>query len=58
MFLDCDGSVGATSRALFLHVNSLRHRLARIEAVTGRNPLRFEDRVALAVAMWTQDNRR
>jgi hypothetical protein len=23
-----------------------------IEAITGRNPLHFEDRVALAVAMW------
>jgi hypothetical protein len=51
-FLESDGSVGTASRALFLHVNSLRHRLARIEAVTGRNPLRFEDRIALAVAMW------
>lgn len=46
------GAVGATSRALFLHPNTLRHRLSRIEALTGRNPLRFEDRVALAIAVW------
>ncbi|MCW2919391.1 MAG: Transcriptional regulator, CdaR family [Actinomycetia bacterium] len=51
-FLDSGGSVSATSRALFLHPNTLRHRLTRIEAITGRNPLQFEDRVALAVAMW------
>ncbi|HEY8482677.1 MAG TPA: PucR family transcriptional regulator [Spirillospora sp.] len=52
-FLDMGGAVGATSRALFLHPNTLRHRLSRIESVTGRNPLRFEDRVALAIAIWT-----
>jgi hypothetical protein len=51
-FLDAGGSVSTTSRVLFLHPNTLRHRLTRIEAITGRNPLRFEDRVALAVAMW------
>ncbi|NKZ08803.1 PucR family transcriptional regulator [Actinomadura latina] len=51
-FLDMGGAVGATSRALFLHPNTLRHRLARIEALTGRDPLRFEDRVALAIAVW------
>ncbi|MGP4022028.1 PucR family transcriptional regulator [Actinomadura sp. 3N407] len=51
-FLDMGGSVGATSRALFLHPNTLRHRLARIESLTGRNPLQFDDRVALAIAVW------
>ncbi|TDC98065.1 PucR family transcriptional regulator [Actinomadura sp. 7K507] len=51
-FLDMGGAVGATSRALFLHPNTLRHRLARIERLTGRNPLQFEDRVALAIAVW------
>jgi Purine catabolism regulatory protein-like family/PucR C-terminal helix-turn-helix domain len=51
-FLETGGSVGATSRSLYLHPNTLRHRLSRIEAITGRNPLRFEDRVALAVAVW------
>jgi hypothetical protein len=52
-FLDMGGAVGATSRALYLHPNTLRHRLARIEALTGRDPLQFEDRVALAIAVWT-----
>ncbi|MEV4676849.1 MULTISPECIES: PucR family transcriptional regulator [Actinomadura] len=51
-FLDMGGAVGATSRALFLHPNTLRHRLARIESLTGRDPLQFEDRVALAIAVW------
>jgi hypothetical protein len=52
-FLQTGGAVGATSRELYLHPNTLRHRLSRIETLTGRNPLHFEDRVALAVAMWT-----
>ncbi len=51
-FVDTGGSVGVASRRLFLHPNTLRHRLARIESITGRNPLAFEDRVALAVALW------
>ncbi|GAA0594589.1 PucR family transcriptional regulator [Actinomadura livida] len=51
-FLAMGGAVGATSRSLFLHPNTLRHRLARIESLTGRNPLQFEDRVALAIAIW------
>ncbi|MGW2311663.1 PucR family transcriptional regulator, partial [Actinomadura luteofluorescens] len=51
-FLDMGGAVGATSRALFLHPNTLRHRLSRIESLTGRDPMRFDDRVALAIAVW------
>lgn len=56
-FLEHDGSVTSTARVLFLHVNSLRHRLARVEELTGRNPLAFSDRVALAVAVaaWDAD---
>lgn len=56
-FLAHDGSVTATARVLFLHVNSLRHRLTRVEELTGCNPLAFSDRVALAVALaaWDAD---
>jgi len=50
-FLDADGSVTVTARALFLPVNSVRHRLLRIAQVTGRDPLDFADRVALTVAL-------
>ncbi|MFC5750791.1 PucR family transcriptional regulator [Actinomadura rugatobispora] len=51
-FLGTGGAVGTTSRELYLHPNTLRHRLTRIAALTGRDPLNFDDRVALAVAMW------
>ena len=56
-FLDHDGAVGSTARALFLHPNSLRHRLSRIAELTGRSPTSFSDRVALAVGLWAWDRR-
>lgn len=52
-FLDRGGAVGPTARALSLHPSTLRHRLSRIQALTGRDPLDFEDRAALAIAIWT-----
>jgi DNA-binding PucR family transcriptional regulator len=56
-FLEGDGAVNATARELFLHPNSLRHRLGRIHDLTGRNPLVFDDRIALAVGLWAWDRR-
>ncbi|HEX2893323.1 MAG TPA: PucR family transcriptional regulator [Marmoricola sp.] len=57
-FLDVDGSVNATARELFLHPNSLRHRLKRIHELTGADPRVFDDRVALAVGLWAWEQRR
>lgn len=57
-YLAGEGGVNATARELFLHPNSLRHRLARIAELTGRNPLVFDDRVALAVGLWAWDRGR
>lgn len=56
-FLEGDGAVNATARALYLHPNSLRHRLSRVEDLTGRNPLVFADRIALAIGLWAWDRR-
>lgn len=56
-FLDVDGSVNATARELFLHPNSLRHRLKRVHDLTGANPRVFDDRVALAVGLWAWERR-
>jgi hypothetical protein len=52
-FLERDGSLTATARAHFLHVNTVRHRLERIKDLTGRDPLVFNDRVAFAIALWS-----
>jgi hypothetical protein len=57
-FLRHDGSLQQTAREQYLHVNTVRHRLARVHELTGRNPLVFADRVALAIALWTLDRRR
>lgn len=56
-FLRHDGSLQRTARELFVHVNTVRHRLARMQQLTGRNPLNFADRVALAIALWAWDRR-
>jgi hypothetical protein len=50
-FLAHDGSVQAAARTMHLHPNSLRHRLARVHELTGRNPLLFRDQVDLAIAL-------
>ena len=52
-FLDNDGQVTATAQEMFLHPNSLRHRLRRIEELTGANPRVFRDRVGLAIGVWS-----
>ncbi len=49
-FLDGRGNVIATSRALFIHPNTLRQRLARIERVTGLT-LEREDWLSLGLAV-------
>jgi PucR family transcriptional regulator, purine catabolism regulatory protein len=56
-FLGTNGSLQATAREQYLHVNTVRHRLARIKDLTGRDPLVFADRVALAIALWAYDRR-
>jgi DNA-binding PucR family transcriptional regulator len=54
-FLDTNGSVSVTASDLFLHPNSVRHRLLRIGELTGCDPRSFDDRVALTVGLWAWD---
>jgi purine catabolism regulator len=56
-FLEVEGSVNATARELFLHPNSLRHRLKRVHELTGVNPRVFKERVALAIGLWAWERR-
>lgn len=49
------GSLVDTAREGYLHVNTVRHRLRRIHEITGRDPLAFTDRTALAIALWALD---
>ncbi len=56
-FLEVDGSIKETAEQLFLHPNSLRHRLRRVHELTGANPRVFHERVALAVGLWAWERR-
>lgn len=50
-FLAANGSMSETARALYLHTNTVRHRLARIHELTGRDPLNFSDLTAFAIGL-------
>ncbi|HEX9043560.1 MAG TPA: helix-turn-helix domain-containing protein, partial [Candidatus Limnocylindrales bacterium] len=51
LFLESGGEYRSTARALHVHVNTLRLRLARIEALTGRSFSSVEDRVDFFIAL-------
>ncbi|MEV3989348.1 PucR family transcriptional regulator [Streptomyces sp. NPDC049837] len=50
-FLDCDASWTKCAARLHLHVNSLRHRITRIEHLTGRDLARLETRLDFLAAL-------
>lgn len=50
-FLDSGSSVEATSRALFVHANTVRYRLRRIHEVSGYSPTDARDAYALRLAL-------
>ncbi len=50
-FLAQSGSWTRTAAELFLHVNTVRYRIARVEELTGRDMSRLEDRVDLLLAL-------
>ncbi|MCA3748330.1 MAG: helix-turn-helix domain-containing protein [Rubrobacter sp.] len=50
-FLASGGRWQETARRLHIHVNTLRHRLARCEELTGRSLSRMDDRVDLYIAL-------
>lgn len=50
-FLAANGSLADTAKDLYLHTNTVRHRLARILELTGRDPLNHHDQAAFAIAL-------
>lgn len=50
-FLDCGSSMEATARALFVHPNTVRYRLKRIQDVTGYNPADAREAYVLRLAI-------
>jgi hypothetical protein len=49
------GAIAATAQEQYLHVNSVRHRLARVAQIVGRDPLDPDDRTAFEIALWISD---
>ncbi|MGW2016424.1 PucR family transcriptional regulator [Streptomyces sp. NPDC001927] len=50
-FLTCDASWTTCAAQLHLHVNSLRHRITRIEQLTGRDLTRLETKLDFLAAL-------
>ncbi|MFF2779122.1 PucR family transcriptional regulator [Streptomyces sp. NPDC058052] len=51
VFLAHDGSWARTAEALHVHVNTVHYRVERIEALTGRDLSRLDDRLDLRAAL-------
>ena len=50
-FLACDGSWSACAGRMYVHVNTVRYRIGRIEALTGRDLSALPDRVDFFLAL-------
>jgi DNA-binding PucR family transcriptional regulator len=50
-FLDCDGSWSACASRMYVHVNTVRYRIGRVEALTGRDLSALADRVDFFLAL-------
>ena len=50
-FLACDGSWSACASRLYVHVNTVRYRISRVEALTGRDLSALADRVDFFLAL-------
>lgn len=51
VYLEGGGALEACSRALFIHPNTVRYRLRRVSAVTGRQPTEARDALVLRTAL-------
>jgi DNA-binding PucR family transcriptional regulator len=50
-YIDCDLNVVRTAKVLGLHANTIRHRLAKIEGLTGLDTRRVPDVIELAASV-------
>lgn len=50
-FLDCSGSWNACAAKMYVHVNTVRYRIRRIEELTGRDLSSLDDRVNFFLAL-------
>lgn len=57
-YIATDQHVQRTADSLFVHVNTVRHRLGRIREVSGRDPTTLDGLTDLRIALWAYDRRR
>ncbi len=50
-FLACDGSWSACASRMYVHVNTVRYRISRVEELTGRDLSALPDRVDFFLAL-------
>ncbi|MGE2713645.1 PucR family transcriptional regulator [Mycolicibacterium litorale] len=55
-FLAPANDLSAAANQLYVHVNTLRNRLAKIAELTGANPLDETDRINFRIALWAAHN--
>ncbi|MBU8827311.1 PucR family transcriptional regulator ligand-binding domain-containing protein [Mycolicibacterium goodii] len=55
-FLEPRNDINTAAAQLYVHVNTLRNRLAKIAELTGSNPLDESDRVNFRIALWAARN--
>lgn len=55
-FLAPGNDIGAAAGQLYVHVNTLRNRLAKIAELTDANPLDESDRINFRIALWAAHN--
>ncbi|GAA1593844.1 PucR family transcriptional regulator [Leucobacter chromiireducens] len=58
VFIANDRRIQETANQLFVHVNTVRHRLTRVRDLTLRDPLTFAGLADLRIALWAYDRRR
>jgi hypothetical protein len=55
-FLAPGNDISTAASQLYVHVNTLRNRLAKIAELTGANPLDETDRINFRIALWAARN--
>ncbi|MFN6543162.1 PucR family transcriptional regulator [Mycolicibacterium nivoides] len=55
-FLAPDNDISTAASQLYVHVNTLRNRLAKVAELTGANPLDETDRTNFRIALWAARN--
>lgn len=57
-FIHLERHLQSTADRLYVHVNTVRHRLTRIQELSGRDPFSLSGIIDLKIALWAAERRR